>query len=109
MILLDGKKTASDIKEEITLEVRHLKDEGKKTPHLAAIIVGNNGASVTYVNAKVKACELVGFKSTLIRLPEEITEDELLNEIVILNTNKDIDVITEIVNFFIDTTPDKDI
>jgi methylenetetrahydrofolate dehydrogenase (NADP+)/methenyltetrahydrofolate cyclohydrolase len=91
MILLDGKKTASDIKEEITLEVRHLKDEGKKTPHLAAIIVGNNGASVTYVNAKVKACELVGFKSTLIRLPEEITEDELLNEIAILNADKDID------------------
>ena len=91
MILLDGKKTASDIKEEITLEVRHLKDEGKKTPHLAAIIVGNNGASVTYVNAKVKACELVGFKSTLIRLPEEITEDELLNEIAILNTDNDID------------------
>jgi methylenetetrahydrofolate dehydrogenase (NADP+)/methenyltetrahydrofolate cyclohydrolase len=91
MILLDGKKTASDIKEEITLEVRHLKDEGKKTPHLAAIIVGNNGASITYVNAKVKACELVGFKSTLIRLPEEITEDELLNEIAILNTNNDID------------------
>jgi methylenetetrahydrofolate dehydrogenase (NADP+)/methenyltetrahydrofolate cyclohydrolase len=91
MILLDGKKTASDIKEEITLEVRHLKDEGKKTPHLAAIIVGNNGASITYVNAKVKACELVGFKSTLIRLPEEITEDELLNEISILNTDNDID------------------
>ncbi len=91
MTLLDGKKTASDIKEEITLEVRHLKDEGKKTPHLAAIIVGNNGASITYVNAKVKACELVGFKSTLIRLPEEITEDELLNEIAILNTNNDID------------------
>jgi methylenetetrahydrofolate dehydrogenase (NADP+)/methenyltetrahydrofolate cyclohydrolase len=91
MILLDGKKTASDIKEEITLEVRHLKDEGKKTPHLAAIIVGNNGASITYVNAKVKACELVGFKSTLIRLPEEITEADLLNEIAILNTDNDID------------------
>ena len=91
MTLLDGKKTASDIKEEIALEVRNLKDEGKKTPHLAAIIVGNNGASITYVNAKVKACELVGFKSTLIRLPEEITEDELLNEIAILNTNNDID------------------
>jgi methylenetetrahydrofolate dehydrogenase (NADP+)/methenyltetrahydrofolate cyclohydrolase len=91
MTLLDGKKTASDIKEEIALEVKHLKDEGKKTPHLAAIIVGNNGASITYVNAKVKACELVGFKSTLIRLPEEITEDELLNEISILNTDNDID------------------
>ena len=91
MILLDGKKTASDIKEEIALEVRNLKDEGKKTPHLAAIIVGENGASITYVNAKVKACERVGFKSTLIRLSEEITEKELLNEIAILNTDRDID------------------
>jgi methylenetetrahydrofolate dehydrogenase (NADP+)/methenyltetrahydrofolate cyclohydrolase len=91
MILLDGKKTASDIKEEIALEVRNLKDEGKKTPHLAAIIVGENGASITYVNAKVKACERVGFKSTLIRLSEEITEKELLNKIAILNTDLDID------------------
>jgi methylenetetrahydrofolate dehydrogenase (NADP+)/methenyltetrahydrofolate cyclohydrolase len=91
MILLDGKKTASDIKEEIALEVRNLKNEGKKTPHLAAIIVGKNGASITYVNAKVKACERVGFKSTLIRLSEEITEKELLNEIAILNTDRDID------------------
>jgi methylenetetrahydrofolate dehydrogenase (NADP+)/methenyltetrahydrofolate cyclohydrolase len=91
MILLDGKKTASDIKEEIALEVRNLKNEGKKTPHLAAIIVGENGASITYVNAKVKACERVGFKSTLIRLSEEITEKELLNEIAILNTDRDID------------------
>jgi methylenetetrahydrofolate dehydrogenase (NADP+)/methenyltetrahydrofolate cyclohydrolase len=91
MILLDGKKTAADIKEEIALEVRSLKDNGKKTPHLAAIIVGNNGASITYVNAKVKACERVGFESTLIRLTEEATEDELLNEIAILNIDKDID------------------
>jgi methylenetetrahydrofolate dehydrogenase (NADP+)/methenyltetrahydrofolate cyclohydrolase len=91
MTLLDGKKTASDIKEEIALEVRNLKDEGKKTPHLAAIIVGENGASITYVNAKVKACERVGFKSTLIRLSEEITEKELLNKIAILNTDLDID------------------
>ena len=91
MILLDGKKTAADIKEEIALEVRYLKDNGNKTPHLAAIIVGNNGASITYVNAKVKACERVGFESTLIRLPENITEDELLNEIAILNIDNDID------------------
>ena len=91
MILLDGKKTAADIKEEIALEVRSLKDNGKKTPHLAAIIVGNNGASITYVNAKVKACERVGFESTLIRLTEEATEEELLNEIAILNIDKDID------------------
>jgi methylenetetrahydrofolate dehydrogenase (NADP+)/methenyltetrahydrofolate cyclohydrolase len=91
MILLDGKKTASDIKEEIALEVIDLKKNGYDTPHLAAIIVGNNGASITYVNAKVKACERVGFESTLIRLPEEITEEELLNEIAILNIDTNID------------------
>lgn len=91
MILLDGKKTAADIKEEIALEVSYLKEIGHKTPHLAAIIVGNDGASITYVNAKVKACERVGFESTLIRLPEETSEDDLLNEIAILNIDKDID------------------
>lgn len=91
MILLDGKKTSAEIKEEIALEVRDLKDRGHKTPHLAAIIVGNDGASITYVNAKVKACERVGFESTLIRLPEETTEEELLNEIAILNIDNDID------------------
>ena len=91
MILLNGKKTAADIKEEMALEVRELKDNGHKTPHLAAIIVGNNGASITYVNAKVKACERVGFESTLIRLTEKVTEDDLLNEIAILNIDNDID------------------
>lgn len=91
MILLDGKKTAADIKEEIALEVRYLKEIGLKTPHLAAIIMGNDGASITYVNAKVKACERVGFESTLIRLPEETSEEDLLNEIAILNIDKDID------------------
>jgi methylenetetrahydrofolate dehydrogenase (NADP+)/methenyltetrahydrofolate cyclohydrolase len=91
MVLLDGKKTSADIKEEIALDVRDLKDNGFKTPHLAAIIVGNDGASITYVNAKVKACERVGFESTLIRLPDETTEEELLNEIAILNVDNDID------------------
>jgi methylenetetrahydrofolate dehydrogenase (NADP+) / methenyltetrahydrofolate cyclohydrolase len=91
MILLDGKKTAADIKEEIALEVREIKDNDQKAPHLAAIIVGNDGASITYVNAKVKACERVGFESTLIRLPEDISEDELLNEIAVLNVDNDID------------------
>ena len=91
MILLDGKKTAADIKEEIALEVRELLERGIKTPHLAAIIIGNNGASITYVNAKVKACERVGFESTLIRLPENTSEKELLNEISILNIDQDID------------------
>jgi len=91
MILLDGKKTSADIKEEIALEVRELKNRGKKTPHLAAIIIGNDGASITYVNAKVKACERVGFESTLIRLSEKTSEEDLLNEIAILNINNDID------------------
>ncbi len=91
MTILDGKKTAAAIKEEIALEVTKLKHEGKKTPHLAAVIVGNNGASITYVNAKVKACERVGFNSTLVELPEDITEQALLTEINNLNTNKDID------------------
>jgi methylenetetrahydrofolate dehydrogenase (NADP+)/methenyltetrahydrofolate cyclohydrolase len=91
MILLDGKKTAADIKEEIALEVRDLKDRGIETPHLAAIIVGNDGASISYVNAKVKACERVGFESTLIRLPEDTKEEDLLNEIAILNVDNDID------------------
>ncbi|WP_430927402.1 bifunctional methylenetetrahydrofolate dehydrogenase/methenyltetrahydrofolate cyclohydrolase FolD [Polaribacter marinivivus] len=91
MILLDGKKTAADIKEEIALEVSELQDRGYKTPHLAAIIVGNDGASLTYVNAKVKACERVGFESTLLRLPEETTEEELLNQIAVLNVDNDID------------------
>ena len=91
MILLDGKKTAADIKTEIALEVSALIERGHKKPHLAAIIVGNDGASLTYVNAKVKACERVGFESTLIRLPENTTEADLLNEIAILNIDKDID------------------
>ena len=91
MILLDGKKTAADIKEEIALEVSELQDRGYKTPHLAAIIVGNDGASLTYVNAKVKACERVGFESTLLRLPEETNEEELLNQIAVLNVDNDID------------------
>lgn len=91
MILLDGKKTSADLKVEIAASVKQLKEQGKKTPHLAAILVGTDGASMTYVNAKVKACELVGFNSTLIDLPEETSEAKLLQEIEKLNTNKDID------------------
>jgi methylenetetrahydrofolate dehydrogenase (NADP+)/methenyltetrahydrofolate cyclohydrolase len=91
MILLDGIKTSNDIKDEISLKVAELRQQGKKAPHLAAIIVGENGASLTYVNAKVKACEKVGFDSTLIRMPEETTEAELLAKIAELNTNDDID------------------
>jgi methylenetetrahydrofolate dehydrogenase (NADP+)/methenyltetrahydrofolate cyclohydrolase len=91
MILLDGKKTSSDLKVEIAASVKQLKAQGKKTPHLAAILVGTDGASMTYVNAKVKACKLVGFNSTLIELPEETTEEKLLQEIHKLNDNNDID------------------
>lgn len=91
MILLDGKKTSNDIKLEIADKVAELKKQGKKTPHLAAVIVGANGASVTYVNAKVKACEKVGFDSTLIQLPEDVTEADLLKKIDELNHDKNID------------------
>jgi methylenetetrahydrofolate dehydrogenase (NADP+) / methenyltetrahydrofolate cyclohydrolase len=91
MILLDGKKTSADLKVEIAKSVKQLKEQGRKTPHLAAILVGTDGASMTYVNAKVKACELVGFKSTLINLPEETSEEKLLKEINELNNNNDID------------------
>lgn len=91
MILLDGKKTAADIKEEIALEVSQLKSKAAKTPHLAAVIVGNDGASKTYVNAKVKACERVGFESTLVELPAETTEETLLSTINELNNNDAID------------------
>ncbi len=91
MKLLDGKKTSADIKKEIAQTVKELKNKGKKTPHLAAVLVGNDGASMTYVNAKVKACELVGFESTLVNLPEETSEEKLLQEIENLNNNDEID------------------
>ncbi len=91
MILLDGNKTSDDIKLEIAEKVAARKSSGKKIPHLAAVIVGNNGASLTYVNAKVKACEKVGFESSLISLPETISEKELLQKIDDLNKDPKID------------------
>ena len=91
MKLLDGKQTSADIKVEIAAAVSKIKDQGKRAPHLAAILVGTNGASMTYVGAKVKACELVGFDSTLIDLPVETTEADLLSEIHALNNNPAID------------------
>ncbi|MDT7832119.1 tetrahydrofolate dehydrogenase/cyclohydrolase catalytic domain-containing protein [Flavobacteriaceae bacterium S356] len=91
MILLDGKKTSSDIKDEIAIEVAEIKKQGNKVPHLAAVIVGNDGASLTYVNAKVKACKHVGFESTLVQLSEDISENELLSQIESLNNNDNID------------------
>ena len=91
MILLDGKQTSADIKVEIAAAVSEIKNQGKRAPHLAAILVGTNGASMTYVGAKVKACELVGFDSTLIDLPVETTEETLLAQIHALNDNPAID------------------
>lgn len=91
MTILDGKKTSSDIKEEIAIAVAALKKQGKKTPHLAAVLVGSDGASMTYVGAKVKACELVGFESTLIELPDTTSEEALLQQIENLNNNEEID------------------
>ena len=89
MILLDGKKTANDIKEEIAIEVSSLIVHGRKKPHLAAILVGSDGASETYINAKVKACEMVGFDSTIVSLDDKVSESNLLFEIEKINTNND--------------------
>ncbi len=91
MTLLDGKKTSSDIKDEVAQAVKVLKSKGFRSPHLAAILVGTDGASMTYVNAKVKACDLVGFKSTLIDLPENTSEETLLENIEKLNNDSNID------------------
>jgi len=91
MQLLDGKKTSEDIKKEIAAIVQKIKDRGEKVPHLAAIIVGNDGASLTYVASKVKACEQVGFESTLIRMPNTTSEVELLKKIEELNQDDNID------------------
>lgn len=91
MQILDGKKAAQAIKDELKIDVAQLAAEGKKIPHLAAILIGKNGASETYVGAKVKACEEVGFRSTLIRLDEDISETKLLEEIRFLNTDPDVD------------------
>lgn len=91
MTILDGKQTSADIKAEIAEAVAEIKNKGNKTPHLAAVLVGTDGASMTYVGAKVKACNLVGFESTLIELPEETTEEKVLSVIEDLNKNPEID------------------
>ena len=91
MQLLDGKLTSNTLKDEIAKEVEQIMANGGKKPHLAAILVGNNGASETYVGAKVKACERVGFDSTLIRMAEDVSEEELLNEVRKVNENPAID------------------
>ncbi|OIQ28168.1 MAG: bifunctional 5,10-methylene-tetrahydrofolate dehydrogenase/5,10-methylene-tetrahydrofolate cyclohydrolase [Bacteroidetes bacterium MedPE-SWsnd-G2] len=91
MTILDGKKVSNDIKNEITEQVSKMKERGEKPPHLAAVIVGNDGASLTYVGSKVKACERVGFESTMVRMPSTSSELELLDKIEELNNNEDID------------------
>lgn len=91
MQILDGKKAARAIRDDLKINVAQLAAEGKKVPHLAAILVGNNGASETYVAAKVKACEEAGFKSTLIRFEQEVYENKLLEKIQELNADPDVD------------------
>ena len=91
MILLDGRKTSAKIKQEIAEVVSKMKQQNNRPPHLAAVLVGSDGASMTYVGAKVKACDLVGFKSTLIKLPDTTTQETLLKQIETLNTNSEID------------------
>jgi methylenetetrahydrofolate dehydrogenase (NADP+) / methenyltetrahydrofolate cyclohydrolase len=118
MQILDGKKASQAIKDQLAIEVAQRANEGKKIPHLAAILVGNNGASETYVAAKVKACEEAGFRSTLIRFEETISENKLLEKISELNNDPDVDGILvqlplpkhisdeEVINTII---PDKDV
>ena len=91
MTILDGKQTGNDIKSELSARVDQLIKDGKRPPHLAAVLVGNDGASLTYVGSKVRSCERIGYESTLIQLPEETTEAELLKQIDLLNVNKAID------------------
>ena len=91
MIVLDGKKTSNDIKAEIAESVKEIVANGSRPPHLAAVIVGDDGASLTYVGSKVRACKRVGFESTLVKLPESISENELLDKVNELNNDENID------------------
>ena len=91
MKLLDGKATAAQIQEELRAAVHERKQAGLKIPHLAAILVGNDGGSISYVTAKVKACEAIGFESTLIRYDETVPEDILLEKVESLNQDRSID------------------
>ena len=91
MELIDGKKVADAIKQEIAAEVSAMTSRGEKQPHLAAILVGHDGGSETYVAHKVKACEQCGFRSTVIRYEDDVTESELLDAIARLNADPDVD------------------
>ncbi|PWL38076.1 bifunctional methylenetetrahydrofolate dehydrogenase/methenyltetrahydrofolate cyclohydrolase FolD [Flagellimonas aquimarina] len=91
MEILDGKRISNQIKDEIAIEVAEMKERGEKVPHLAAVLVGTDGASLTYVGSKVRSCKKIGFESTLVHLPEETTEEALLKQVEDLNANPDID------------------
>ena len=91
MRIIDGKKLSNQIKEEIKHEVENIISNGAKPPHLAAVLVGEDGASLTYVGSKVRSCAQVGFKSTLVKLPENIKEKDLLSKIAELNNDEEID------------------
>ena len=91
MTIIDGKKISEDILNEISLEVKQRTNKGYKTPHLAAILVGEDGPSQTYVNSKINACKEVGFKSSLFKYDNNITEEKLLEEIGKINNDDDID------------------
>lgn len=91
MQILNGKETAEIIRKELAIQVKERKAAGRKIPHLAAILVGNDGGSVTYVNNKLKSCEEIGFESTLIRYDDSVSEEVLLNKVIALNEDKSID------------------
>jgi len=91
MNIIDGKKTAAEIRNEIAAAVTEMKNRGQRVPHLAAILVGNDGGSETYVSHKVKDCEEVGFRSTLIRMPSTVSENELLDKVRELNLDPELD------------------
>lgn len=90
-IVLDGKATSNQIKEELKVQVEKIKETGKRPPHLAAVLVGNDGASLTYVGSKVRSCERIGYDSTLIKLEENISQEALLATIEKLNNDQSID------------------
>lgn len=91
MQLIDGKQTSKEVRIEIAAEVAKLKEAGAKIPHLAAILVGHDGGSESYVAGKIRACEEVGFKSSLIRFEDDVTEEELINKVKELNNDPDVD------------------
>jgi len=91
MEILDGKLVSQAVKDKLKAQTEERKKQGKKLPHLAAVLIGNNGASETYVASKVKSCSEIGFTSTLIRFPQEVTEEELLFKLNELNDDFDVD------------------